>query len=408
LLVKALSESKTRRNRAKIRKELDKLRRALIITENSQNLRLAKNIKVILKESTMRRRKNSWLFEGKEGPAGEEVEFDDAGFEEGDVDVDAIKSAVSDLAAAVGMEASDEEGLEDDEDLDMEEEELDLDMEEDEELEETYEYGGVNESDGADECNEEDEAGDEDDEVVEVNEAMLRRALRNSRRNSRRPNRRLSETARARRARIARRRRRLREGEAKAMASSFGGGKAGKEMFVDVDENTLLNALAEELGGHANSTQAKGKASSKASDFGGGSVKKGAVMEARKANKRAQLAERKAAAAKKELKESNLFNAKLLYVTKLMQQHTLNKKQQRAIIEAMDNAKDQREAKLLFTSLNESLNKRANEKQAAQVNKLNENRSRTGTTSRSLRSGQAPNNNGAELDRWAVLAGIKK
>ena len=419
-LVKALSEAKNRKQRNKIRKQLRILRDALIITENSQNIRLAKNIKVILKESTMRRRKNSWLFEGKDGADSEEVEFDDAGFdEEGDegdedLDVAAIKDAVADLASAVGMDVEDsemdDEDLEDEEDL--EDDELDMDME-DEDMDDDlgdegvgYEYGGIAESDG-DEC----DAGDEDDEV-EINEAMLRRALSSARRrtSSRRTHRRISETKaiRARRARIARRRRQLREGEAKAMASSFGGGKAGKEMFVDVDENTLLNALAEELGNPSNATQAKGKASAKASDFGGGSIKKGAVMEVRKANKRAKLAERKAIAAQKELKESNLFNAKLLYVTKLMQQHNLNNKQQRAIIEAMDNAKTQREAKLLFSSLNESLNKRATEKKAAETKKLNENVSRTGTSSRSLRSGQAPNNSGVELDRWAVLAGLKK
>jgi hypothetical protein len=105
-LVKALSETKSRVHRNKIRKELKVLREALIITENSQNLRLAKNIKVILKESTMRRRNRNWLFEGKDGAGGEEVEFDDAGFEEGDVDVDAIKDAVADLASAVGMDGS--------------------------------------------------------------------------------------------------------------------------------------------------------------------------------------------------------------------------------------------------------------------------------------------------------------
>jgi hypothetical protein len=211
----------------------------------------------------------------------------------------------------------------------------------------------------------------------------------------------------------------LAEADAKSAAGQFGGGKLGKEMFVDVDENTLLNALAEELGSYSNSTAAQGQASAKASHFGGGSVKKGAVMEARRRRRtQRQLQETKrvatknariARAAKKELKESNLFNAKLLFVTKLLQQHSLNNKQQRAIIEAMDNAKTQREAKLLFSSLNESLNKRSVQKrQARSSSRLNENRSRTGTTSRSLQSGQAPRGNGVELDRWAVLAGIKK
>jgi len=406
LLVKALSEAKSVGQRNKIRKQIVRLRSQLIITENRQNKRLANNLSVILKESnTMRRRKNSWLFEGKDGEAGEEMEFDDAGFEDEDVDVDAIKSAVADLAAAVGMEASgeDEMDMEDDEDLDLEDEDMEDDMDLEDDLgDETYE--SMRESD---EMGDEEDECSEDDEMVEVNEAMLRRALGASRRTSRRTSR-LSETRKRRVAR-ARRRRRLAEGEAKAAASSFGGGKAGKEMFVDVDENTLLNALAEELGNAGNATAAQGKAAAKASHFGGGSIKKGAVMEARRANKRAQIAERKARAAKKELKESNLFNAKLLFVTKIMQQHQLNNKQQRAIIEAMDNAKTQREAKLLFTSLNESLNKRSAQKLTESKNaKKVINESRTGYSNRSLQSGQAPRNSGVELDRWAVLAGIRK
>ena len=416
-LVKALSEAKSVKQRNKIRKELNILRQALIITENSQNKRLANNLSVILKESnTMRRRRNSWLFEGKDGEAGEEMEFEDAGFEE-DIDVDAIKSAVEDLAAAVGMEASDDDMDMEDEDMDLDledeegDEDLDLDLEEYDEMgDETYE--SMNESDEQDE----DECS-EDDEVVEVNEAMLRRALGATRRR-RTSSRRVNESRRARIAR-ARRRRRLAEGEAKSMASSFGGGKLGKEMFVDVDENTLLNALAEELGNQGNATAAQGAASKMAGHFGGGSVSKSKALKENRRVRR-QLAETKrvatknarvARAAKKELKESNLFNAKLLYVTKLMQQHTLNNKQQRAIIEAMDNAKTQREAKLLFTSLNESLNKRtaqrlAESKKAAKKTTLNE--SRTSYSNRSLQSGQAPRNNGVELDRWAVLAGIKK
>ena len=46
-LVKALSEAKSAKQRNKIRKELNILRQALIITENSQNKRLANNLSVI-------------------------------------------------------------------------------------------------------------------------------------------------------------------------------------------------------------------------------------------------------------------------------------------------------------------------------------------------------------------------
>ena len=359
----------------------------------------------------MRKRRNSWLFEGKDGEAGEEMEFEDAGFEE-DIDVDAIKSAVEDLAAAVGMEASADDMEEDDEDMDLdledeegEDEDMDLDLEEG--MDEVYE--SMNEADDMDE----DECS-EDDEIVEVNEAMLRRALGATRRRST-SSRRVNESRRARIAR-ARRRRRLAEGEAKSMASQFGGGKLGKEMFVDVDENTLLNALAEELGSYGNATANQGQAAKMAGHFGGGSVSKSkALKESRRV--RRQLAETKrvatknarvARAAKKELKESNLFNAKLLYVTKLMQQHTLNNKQQRAIIEAMDNAETQREAKLLFTSLNESLNKRQAQKLQESRKRQTINESRTTYSNRSLQSGQAARGNAVELDRWAVLAGIKK
>ena len=363
----------------------------------------------------MRKRKNSWLFEGKDGEAGEEMEMEDAEFDDEDLDVDAIKMAIADLASAVGMEMSDDDMEE--EDMEEEGEEFDIDDEEDAEFEdedlEEYDemgdetYESMRESDEMD-----DEEDEDDDEIVEVNEAMLRRALGASRKPAQRTRRtsRLSETRRLRIAR-ARRQRRLAEGEAKAMASSFGGGKLGKEMFVDVDENTLLNALAEELGSYGNATAAQGKAAAKASHFGGGTIKKGGVMESRvrRANRKAVLAERKARAVKKELNESNLFNAKLLYVTKLMQQHTLNNKQQRAIVEAMDNAKTQREAKLLFKSLNESLNKRSAQKLTESKNaKKSINESRTGYSNRSLQSGQAPRNSGVELDRWAILAGIRK
>ena len=371
----------------------------------------------------MRRRRNSWLFEGKDGAADEEIEFDDAGFEEGGDTIEVDAAALED---ALGLDAGtisgggdedldDDLDMEDDEDLDMDD---DLDMDED--LgDETYESMQEADEKDEDECS-------EDDEVVEVNESMLRRALGASRRRRtparrtsarRRSSRRLSE-ARRRRIAAARRRRRLHEGDARKGASAFGGGKLGSEMFVDVDENTLLNALAEELGGHGNGTAAQGSASKMAGHFGGGSVKSGVVMEARKhrrtkraLNETKRIANRNARAAKAakaELKESNLFNAKLLMVTRLLQSHSLNNKQQRAIIEAMDNAKTQREAKLLFTSLNESLNKRKlNEsRKAASRSTLNESRNAYSNTSK--RSGQAPRGNAIELDRWAVLAGIKK
>ena len=53
-----------------------------------------------------------------------------------------------------------------------------------------------------------------------------------------------------------------------------------------------------------------------------------------------------------------------------------------------------------------SLNKRSASKLNEGRRNLNE--SRTSGSNRSLQSGQAPRGNAVELDRWAVLAGIKK
>jgi len=87
----------------------------------------------------------------------------------------------------------------------------------------------------------------------------------------------------------------------------------------------------------------------------------------------------------------------------------LNNKQQRAIVEALDNAKTLREAKLLYTSLTDSLRRRAASKSNGSASKrINEgNLLRSGSGSNSTRSG-APAKSGVELDRWAVLAGLNK
>jgi|TARA_Y100000310_G_scaffold175376_1_gene175427 hypothetical protein len=96
----------------------------------------------------------------------------------------------------------------------------------------------------------------------------------------------------------------------------------------------------------------------------------------------------------------NLFNAKLLYANKLIQNRNLTAKQQRAIVEALDNAKTLREAKLLYKSLTSSLKKvsRKNLQEGRSSRSL-------GSSSRSTRSA-SPSNSGHEVDRWAVLAGI--
>jgi len=375
-------------------------------------------------------RRRGWLFEQEEDLG---LTVDAAATEEGDpgeepagqdLDTDTVEMELQGLIDAIAPESGLEISVEgepeedapetgdddDDDDLDLEEVyAMVREMEKDEmkhkgkdemqkmreaDKDEAYHEADKDELKKKDEMKKMKEADkdekDDDETVMEISESMLRREiarLRRSRRQS--PRRRLGES------RLQRRRRLLREGDAEEMASQFGGGEAGDEMFVDVDEDTLLNALAEELG---EVPDASGDAKSAAPSFGGGE----AIAE-RKLNRilRKQLAEskRREQAAKNELKKMNLFNAKLLYVNKLMQNRNLTSKQQRAIVEAIDNAKTLNETKLLYKSLTETLNKRSK-------NSLNESRARTlGSSSKSLRSGSAPANDG-HIDRWATLAGI--
>lgn len=59
------------------------------------------------------------------------------------------------------------------------------------------------------------------------------------------------------------------------------------------------------------------------------------------------------------LNEINLLNAKLLYVNKLIKKEGLTESQKVKIIETFDRAKNVREAKLIYTTLAESVNKKS-------------------------------------------------
>ena len=56
-----------------------------------------------------------------------------------------------------------------------------------------------------------------------------------------------------------------------------------------------------------------------------------------------------------QLNEMNLFNAKLLYVNKLLQTKGLDSSQKKTIIESIDNAESLREVKLVYKTLSESV-----------------------------------------------------
>ena len=231
-----------------------------------------------------------------------------------------------------------------------------------------------------DEADEMDEADDEEvkkesyrrrgQTVFQIDESMLRRSLS--------------------------RMRRLRE-SVEDSYGHFGGGDEDGDYFEDPPE---LNALAEKDEPKKEAKKAKAEAAKAKKEAE--VAKKEAVKEARMNRAlKARVNEATTAAdtLRRQLAEQHLFNAKLLYVNKLMQNRSLSDKQLRAIVEALDSAQSLREAKLLFTSLSESLSRSAGS--------LSEGANRTvGSSSRSTRPGGVINES-VEVDRWAVLAGIR-
>ena len=314
---------------------------------------------------------------------GDELDLEDEG-EEVEVDPAAAQGAVEDLIAAVGLDLEvvpAEEGEMDDEEGDEEDEEGD-----EEEIEfESQLYGEGDEEEDTNEA----------DEVLEIDESLLRRELRRLKNSRNRTARRIREETSG-------------VDEPSQTADAFGGGDVEDEAFVDVDEDTLLNALADELGDAPMPTVGAGSGSTDAMPEGRRRRARARARQSRTNESRQNRAlkgkltdyKKAVGSLRGQLTEMNLFNAKLLYANKLMQNRNLSPKQQRAIVEALDGAKTLREAKLLYKSLTNSLGR-------TRSRSLKEGATRrtSGSSSRSTRSA-SPAQNGVEVDRWAVLAGL--
>ena len=251
--------------------------------------------------------------------------------EPGEADVDALDIEIE-------MEGGDEEAEEGGEEEEAAEEG------EEEELEETDEMKEASHDEGL-------------DEVFEIDPRMLKMELN--------------------------RLRKIREA-AEDEADQFGGGSAELEV-IEVDEDDLLNALADELG-QVDDVETAPAATT------------GPVAERRRRRRNTQVV-RENRELKKQLAEMNLFNAKLLYVNKLIQNRNVSSKQQRAIVEALDNAKTIREAKLVYEGLTRSLNKKKSLSEGT--------RKVLGSSSKPTRSGSTTVNESVQTNRWAKLAGIK-
>jgi|TARA_Y100000310_G_scaffold34081_3_gene32212 hypothetical protein len=197
--------------------------------------------------------------------------------------------------------------------------------------------------------------GLEEEEMYEIDENMLRKELSNLREQ-------------------------LSEGEAKAMAHHFGGGKAGKDAlaFKDTDINVLKEMRR--LKRNLNTSGRKNRAlQNKLNEY------RSAVETLRE-----------------QLTDLNLFNSKLLYVNKLLQNKNVSATQRKSIIESLDSARSLREVKLLYKSLIESFSK-------DKPKNLSESavRRTLGSSSRATRRASAQTSEAAEVNRWAELAGLK-
>jgi hypothetical protein len=102
-----------------------------------------------------------------------------------------------------------------------------------------------------------------------------------------------------------------------------------------------------------------------------------------------------------ELAETNLFNAKLLYSNKLLQNESLTRRQKAEVIQRLDEASNEREVKLVYESLVKALSGASR-----QLSEVAERRV-LGSSSQATRPASTPMNESVELDRWAKLAGLK-
>ena len=352
---------------------------AILIKESGDHRFYNKSDKTLQEIKEMARRMNRGVF-ARLFEADELNELDATlVLEPSEDEADEVEELLGDLDIDVelGGDDEDDDGDADDMDADDEgddDEEIELDLGE-ADMDEGMHEMDHGKKEGYHEMDEGmhedmDEGMHEDmDEVYEIDESTLRRALRA-----------------------------LREGDAAEEADQFGGAEVEGDVIVDLDEDDLLHALNDVLGDAPVPRPPLGE-----SRRGKRKARRSRMNESRK--NRVLLSELKKAKAangelKKHLQEMNLFNAKLLYANKLMQNKSLSPRQQRAVVEALDSAKTLREAKLLFQSLSNGVKKGKTLSESA-------GRVRGSSSKSTPRASAQPLQEGAgQTDRWAILAGI--
>lgn len=158
---------------------------------------------------------------------------------------------------------------------------------------------------------------------------------------------------------------------------AFGGGSEGKDVFVN-PPSTLkkLNEAKKMLQKLSRENRAQNEKLNKY---------RGAVQTLRE-----------------QLEDLNLFNAKLLYVNKLLQNKGLNESQKKSVIKALDEAKSLGETKALYKSLTESLTASSTKSTLSESTRFGSSSRTTASSSSATKSSTV-----GESDRWAKLAGLK-
>ena len=340
----------------------------------------------------MRRNRSNRLFENDPKEFGFKVSSP-SGFE----DLDDIEIVVTDDTSGGEAEDDEEFDMGDEEDMGGDEEggeegdegdeggdELDLDLDD---------LGGDEEEEPKEEGTQYESRRLRDNLVVEIDEGMLRREI------GRMKVIREARTLKARRLAEARRHRARRLAEEAVPSTkgygpgkslkSFGGGKDDGDPWLDQDLTLEMEEPDEDKVEEAEKEKVmESRHHARRGAARNGASRRPAVQA--ESNLRAKLA------------ESNLFNAKLIYTNKLLQNESLSKRQKAEIIERLDEAENLREVKLVYESLTKTL--------AGTSRPLSESADRKviGSSSRATRPASTNLNEGFETDRWARLAGITK
>jgi hypothetical protein len=312
-------------------------------------------------------------------------------------------------------DSDDDEELDfDAEDEGSDDEELDFDAEDEGSDDEELDFGDEGDSDDDEELELEADDMSGDEQVIEIDESVLRREISRMR------------TLRESRSRRVTPRKTVREEKHKGMKLGHGT-KGTYDNFGDADEegepleiDPLKRMLAREnrkisslkrrytslskfASGSLNESKNNGAIRDRLSQLRKSIVESTArvkkLEEALKNKARTNNARPSRNNLEEKLSESKLFNAKLAYANKLLQNESLTRTQKAEAIKKLDETKTIREAKLVYETLAKALEK--------PKKKINESTRVVGSSSRPAGRPSGVLSESVETDRWAKLAGLK-